>query len=50
MDGRPLDRVLPLLPVVLEGREWGDALTTLLSLDMGSEAHTARTEMTAPVS
>jgi hypothetical protein len=33
--------------VVLDGREWGDALTTLLSLDLGPEAYTARTEMTA---
>ncbi len=43
---RPTDRVLPLLAVVLDGREWGDALTTLLSLDLGPEAYPARTEMT----
>lgn len=32
--GAPADRLLPLLPRVLEGLEWGDAVTTLVSLDL----------------
>lgn len=40
-DRRPLDAQLATLPVVLDGLEWGDALTTLVSLDLGPEAFSA---------
>ena len=42
--GAPADRVLPLLPRLLEGMEWGDAVTTLVSLDLDlDEAAAMRT-------
>lgn len=33
----PADRVLPLLPRLLAGQEWGDAVTTVVSLDLDLE-------------
>ena len=42
VERRPLDAVLASLSVALEGLEWGDALTTLVSLDLGPEAFAAR--------
>jgi hypothetical protein len=33
-DDSPTDRLLPLLPEILAGLEWGDAVTTLNSLDL----------------
>lgn len=30
----PSSRLLPMLPELLTGLEWGDAVTTLLSLDL----------------
>lgn len=32
--GAPATRLLPLLPHLIEGMEWGDAVTTLVSLDL----------------
>ncbi len=40
-DRRPLDALLATLPVVLDGLEWGDALTTVVSLDLGPDAFSA---------
>ena len=42
VERHPLDAVLATLSVALEGLEWGDALTTLVSLDLGPEAFAAR--------
>lgn len=33
----PAQRLLPLLPSVLEGMEWGDAVSTLVSLDLDTD-------------
>lgn len=33
-DSAPIDRLLPLLPGVLAGQEWGDAVATVVSLDL----------------
>lgn len=33
----PAQRLLPLLAVVLEGLEWGDAVTTVVSLDLDAD-------------
>lgn len=35
--GAPAGRLLPLLPRLLQGMEWGDAVTTLVSLDLDLE-------------
>lgn len=35
--GAPADRLLPLLPAILTDLEWGDAVTTLASLDLDLE-------------
>jgi Ni,Fe-hydrogenase III large subunit len=35
--GAPAARLLPLLPGLLKGLEWGDAVTTLVSLDLDLE-------------
>lgn len=47
----PADRLLPLLPEILAGLEWGDAVTTLASLDLELEEATsvarARAEVTS---
>ena len=46
-DRRPIAAQLATLPVVLDGLEWGDALTTLVSLDLGPEAFSAPAVPTA---
>jgi len=33
----PAQRLLPLLPAVLEGMEWGDAVSTVVSLDLDTD-------------
>lgn len=33
----PAQRLLPLLPAVLEGMEWGDAVATVVSLDLDTD-------------
>jgi len=33
----PAQRLLPLLPAVLEGMEWGDAVSTVVSLDLDAD-------------
>lgn len=33
----PTDRILPLLPAFVEGLEWGDAIATIVSLDLDLE-------------
>jgi len=39
----PAQRLLPLLPAVLEGMEWGDAVSTVVSLDLDTdEVHAPR--------
>jgi len=37
LDSAPAARLLPLLPALLQGSEWGDAVTTLVSLDLDLE-------------
>jgi hypothetical protein len=38
-EGGPVETALELVPDAIEGLEWGEALTTLLSLDLGEEAY-----------
>ena len=34
---RPAQRILPLVPSLLEGMEWGDAVSTVVSLDLDTD-------------
>lgn len=36
-DDLPAQRLLPLLPALLEGMEWGDAVSTVVSLDLATD-------------
>ena len=49
-DSAPTARLLPLLPQLLVGREWGEAITTLVSLDLDleDEAAAAALRVTEP--
>lgn len=49
IDGPPADRLLALLPRLVAGQEWGDAVTTVVSLDLDLEegAHTRAVPATA---
>jgi hypothetical protein len=39
----PTERVLPLIPEILSGLEWGDAIATLVSLDLDLDERDAAT-------
>ena len=43
----PTTRLLPLLPDLLQGREWGDAVATLVSLDIDLEEAAFADQLTA---
>ncbi len=45
----PSQKLLSLLPDLLEGQEWGDAMTTVISLDIDVEEAAAGAEIQAPV-